>query len=223
MDAAKKFIKTTTLGGVIVVLPLAILFIVFSWLWQVITGAIAPITSIIIGDRPTMLVNLLVNVIAVMVILGGCFGIGLAVRTAFGRVIQSTLEDRILKWLPGYKLVKDAVFALLGGGKSPFSHVALVRLFDNDTLVTGFITDEHEDGSYSVFVPTAPNPTSGGVFHLRPEHVTILSQPPDDVMRSIISCGAGSGKLLTEYRQIRSGAQPESPVERPVTGCNQEP
>ena len=223
MDAAKKFIKTTTLGGVVVVLPLGILFIVFSWIWHMITGAVAPITSIILGDRPTMLVNLLVNVIAILVILGGCFGIGLGVRTAFGRFIQSTLEERVLKWLPGYRLVKDAVFALLGGGKSPFSHVALVRLFDNDTLVTGFITDEHEDGGYSVFIPTAPNPTSGGVFHLRPEHVTILSQPPDDVMRSIISCGAGSGKLLTEYRRIRSGAELQSPAEPPVAEEYKEP
>ena len=211
MGAFNTFIKTTTLGGVIVVLPLAILFMVFSWVWHVITGVIAPITDVISGDRASTLVHLIVNLLAVVIILAGCFVIGLGVRTAFGRFIQSTLETRILTWLPGYRLIKETVLALLGSGKSPFSTVALCRLFDNDTLVTGFITDEH-DGGYTVFVPTGPNPTSGGIFHLRPEQVTIVNQPPEDVMRSIISCGAGSTRLIAEYRRIHSGTQAEPPV-----------
>lgn len=208
MAAFKRFIKTTTLGGVIVVLPLGILLMVFSWIWRLITGAIAPVTDAISGDQAPAWHHLTVNGLAIVVILAGCFVIGLAVRTAFGRFVQSTLEERILKRLPGYQLSKETVLALLGGGRSPFSRVALCRLFDNDTLVTGFVTDDHEDGGYSVFVPTGPNPTSGGIFHPRAEQVTIVDQPPNDAMRTIISCGAGSAKLLAKYRRTQSGARP---------------
>ncbi|MEX2672443.1 MAG: DUF502 domain-containing protein [Phycisphaeraceae bacterium] len=215
MEPLKRFIKTTTLGGVIVVLPLGILLFVFSWLWGVITSIIAPLTNLVVGDEATSVPRLIVNVLAIAMISVGCFVIGLGVRTAFGRFIQFTLEERILAAIPGYQLIKETVLALFGRGKAPFSSVALCRIFDNDTLVTGFVTDEHEDGGYSVFVPTGPNPTSGGIFHLRPEQVTIVNQPADDVMRSIISCGAGSSKLLAEYRRIQTGDQPEPPAQVP--------
>ena len=65
--------------------------------------------------------------------------------------------------------------------------------------MTGFITDEHPDGSYTVFVPTAPNPTTGFVFHLKAGRVHPVSVGVDEAFRSIIACGAGSGRILQEY------------------------
>ena len=87
----------------------------------------------------------------------------------------------------------------MGQKESPFSSVALARIFGNDTIATCFITDRHSDGSYTVFVPTGPNPTSGNIFHLKNEYVHPVSVPVEDVMRSIISCGRGSGKLIDAY------------------------
>jgi uncharacterized membrane protein len=46
-------------------------------------------------------------------------------------------------------------------------------------------------------VPTGPNPTSGQIFHLPGEHVVLVDVGIDDAMRSIISCGAGSGEIMT--------------------------
>jgi uncharacterized membrane protein len=63
------------------------------------------------------------------------------------------------------------------------------------------VTDEHEDGSFTVFVPTGPNPTSGQIFHLNQKYVHPLDVGVEDAMRSIISCGAGSTDLLSAYRK----------------------
>jgi uncharacterized membrane protein len=65
--------------------------------------------------------------------------------------------------------------------------------------VTCFITDSHDDGSFTVFVPTGPNPTSGLIYHLGGEFVHPVNVPVQEAMRSVISCGAGSGKLLNQY------------------------
>ena len=45
-----------------------------------------------------------------------------------------------------YNLVKETVQQFLGAKKSPFSKVATVRLFGNETEMTAFVTDEHPDG-----------------------------------------------------------------------------
>jgi uncharacterized membrane protein len=100
--------------------------------------------------------------------------------------------------------VKDIVLAFLGGKKSPFSTVALVQLFDSDTLTTAFVVDEHANGSFTVFVPTGPNPTSGLIYHVKGEHVHKLDVAVEDAMRATISCGAGSSKLIEAYERVKS-------------------
>ena len=79
--------------------------------------------------------------------------------------------------------------------------MALVRIFCNDTLVTAFVTERHDNGWYSVFVPTGPNPTSGNIYHLQPQYVHLIDQSVEVVMRSIISCGAGSAPIVKEYEK----------------------
>ena len=53
-------------------------------------------------------------------------------------------------------MVKETVNQLFNRKVSPFSSVALIQIFQNETLVTGFVTDEHEDDMSTVFVPTGP-------------------------------------------------------------------
>ena len=48
-------------------------------------------------------------------------------------------------------------------------------------------------------MPTGPNPTSGLIFHLRGEYVHPVDIPVQDAMRSIISCGAGTSRLMQRY------------------------
>jgi len=191
------FIKTTLLGGTVVILPAAILIIVFVWIYRFIIGTIHPFTNVLLAE--TNLPKFTADIIVIFIIVMTCFFIGIFVKTKFGEMFFHMLEQKILKIAPGYSLVKDIVSQLVGRKASPFSAVALVKLFDSDTLATGFIMDSHPDGSYSVFVPTAPNPTSGVIYHMKAESVHPVNVGVEDAMRSIISCGAGSKKLLTAY------------------------
>jgi uncharacterized membrane protein len=67
--------------------------------------------------------------------------------------------------------------------------------------MTAFITDEHEDGRTTVFVPTGPNPTSGNIYHLNSDQVFPIDIPVEDAIRTIIGVGNGSRKLLKIYRE----------------------
>jgi len=84
----------------------------------------------------------------------------------------------------------------MGSNKKLFKQVALVKLFGNDTMLTAFITDNHEDGSFTVFVPSGPAPTAGFIYHLKKEYVHPIDYPVEKAMKTIFSLGAGSKEMI---------------------------
>lgn len=203
LHRTKTFFRTTLLGGVIVILPAIILGLAFAWLFGKVGGAIKPLTDLVIETLtlPSRYEPSVATLIVLSVIVLGCFLVGLFVKTRIGKWIYDGLEHSLLSKAPGYKMVKETVNQFLGKKKSPFSSVALVQIFENDTKVTAFITDTHDDGTTTVFVPTGPNPTSGFIYHLDQKFVHPVDVSVEDAMRSVISCGAGSGALIKELKQ----------------------
>ncbi len=198
MNKLKHFIKTTILGGLVVILPTVILIMLVKWLFGLVQGITNPIAGKIFPDTVGQYWGM---VLALLVILGLCFLVGILVRTQLGKWLYGVLESSFMKRIPGYTLIKETVAQFLGAKKSPFSSVALVQLFDNATMVTSFVTDEHTDGSFTVFVPTGPNPTSGNIYHVRAEQVHLVQVSVEDTMRSILSCGAGSSVLIDKLKE----------------------
>ena len=123
------------------------------------SGAYIPLPSRY--DQP------IATLLVLIVILGLCFLVGLFIRTRLGLYLYSGLESSLLSKTPGYKMIKETVNQFFGKKVSPFSSVALIQIFQNETLVTGFVTDKHAGDMVSVFVPTGPNPTSGFIYHLQ--------------------------------------------------------
>jgi uncharacterized membrane protein len=199
MEKIKKFFMTTVLGGVLVILPVAILAATLGWIFNFTTDLIYPFTNALVSELGMR--KLLADIIVIVLIVVTCFFVGIFVRTKFGKITFNAIEVMLLNKAPGYNLVKETVSQFLGQKRSPFSKVALVQIFGNETLVTAFVTDEHVDGSFSVFVPTGPNPTSGNIFHLKAKWVHPIDVTVEDAMRSIISCGAGSAKLLEKHKE----------------------
>ncbi len=202
MGKLKRFLKTSLLGGVVVILPVAILAAVSTWIFRLVTGLIEPLTRFLIKD--SQLNEYVAEVLVIALIVVSCFFVGVLVRTRLGEFLYRVIETRILKLAPGYSMIKETVLQIFGNRKdSPFSSVAIAQVFGNDTRVTAFITDTHADGSYTLFVPTGPNPTSGLIYHLDGKYVHPVNIPVQDAMRSIISCGAGSAKLMQDFTTQR--------------------
>jgi uncharacterized membrane protein len=204
MTRIKEFFKSAVIGGLLVVLPVAIFIFILTWIFGMVRAGIAPVTTIVMANSP--LQGTVVDALVITLIIAVCFAIGVLVRTRLGKWIYATLEANVLLKAPGYSLIKETVMQFLGNKKSPFSSVALAQIYCNDTMVSSFITDEHEDGSYTVFVPTGPNPTSGNIYHLPAKYVHPVDVPVEDMMRSIISCGAGSSSLVKDKTGKASAA-----------------
>lgn len=199
MNRFKEFVKSTVLGGVLIILPLAIFFFALTWIFGLVRTAISPLTNIVMQKSP--LQGIVADILVVALLIAVCFSVGVIVRTKLGKWLYLLLESNVFLKVPGYSLIKETVSQFLGNKKSPFSSVALVQIFGNETLVSGFITDEHKDGTRTVFVPTGPNPTSGNIYHLPKDLVHPVDVSVEDTMRSIISCGAGSSTLISKRKE----------------------
>ena len=145
--------------------------------------------------------KIVADVIAIVIVLSLCFLFGILVKTKIGLTVQEYLDKRVSKMIPGYGMIKTTVTQLFSREKFLFSSAALIEVAGMDILMTAFIADEHEDGRYTVFVPTGPNPTTGVILHLKKELVHPIDTKVEDVFRSVISCGVGSTMLLDNFNR----------------------
>ncbi|WP_226702379.1 DUF502 domain-containing protein [Microbulbifer elongatus] len=200
MTRIKTFVTLTLLGGLAVVLPIAIFVMLFQWLFGQISEMVAPATQWM--QAHTQFKDNFARLVVIALILGLCFVIGLLVKTSVGRWAHKHLDHWLGKLAPGYNTIKDLVLQFIGGAGSEgvlSGPVARARIHGagNPLSVTAIVTSQHANGDYTVYVPTAPVPTSGFVYHLPPECVEILPHVTvEAAMKSIVACGSGSGPLL---------------------------
>lgn len=189
-------IRNNLLVGVAVLLPITIILMFLRWLYTTTTEWIRPLTEVVVARSG--LGPWLADFIVIALIVVVLFLVGLFVRTRIGGFLLAMIEQGLFKNIPGYKLVKETVGQFVATDRpSPFSKVALVRLFGDEVSTTAFITAEHEHGFYTVFVPTGPNPTSGLMFHVPADRVQILEGiSVETAMRTVIGCGVGAQPIL---------------------------
>lgn len=175
---------------------------IISFLFRFINGFIRPLADIIASY--TQYSELIVDFLALAAAILFCFIVGLIIRTRFGKNIFTNLESRWLNKLPLYSTIKETVQQFTGAKTMPFSEVVLVRPFSSETAMTGFITEDHGGGNYTVFVPTGPNPTNGFIFHVKEYQIEHLETGTEAAMKSIIGVGVGSNKILYADRKVKN-------------------
>lgn len=189
-----RFISTTIIGGLVVVLPLALLVVLIRFLVQFFGQLVNPIISLL--GLETYIPHWAALFITFLIILLAFFFIGLIIRTRFGSRLFAIIETNWLKKLPFYNTLRETVQSFFGTKNTPFKQVVLVDVYGTNTLMTGFITAELGNDLYTVFAPTGPNPTNGFIFHVTKEQLTFLDVKPEDAMRTIIGVGVGSDILF---------------------------
>lgn len=223
-----KFFKTTIVGGTVVLLPLILFYVLFSFLFYTISGIAKPLLGL--SDvHEAFKYPLLVDIFAFIFLVVLCFLVGLFVSTRTGQLWVNRIERNVLFKLPYYGTLREAVHQLLGNSNMNLFKVVLVDLYGTDTLVTAFLTDESAGEYVTVFVPTGPNPTSGFIYHVKRNQIRLLDTKGEEAFRSIISVGTGSAPILNKYfynEDLVPGSVPnktEETVETPGSTTIEEP
>ena len=154
-----KLIRTTLIGGIIFLIPVAILVAVIGQGLK-IAGAIAkPVAAVLPVD---MIGGVAVaHVLAIVLLLLICFLAGLLARLALARKAVGALEANVLSRLPAYALLKTKTQSMLSPDDIEGMSVVVVR-FD-DLWQIGFEIERIEGGKVALFLPGSPDPWSGSV------------------------------------------------------------
>jgi uncharacterized membrane protein len=192
MKQVIEFIKTTMLGGALIIVPAAAIVFLLAKVARGLKGALEPVAAEL---PPGIQVPYTIEIIAVVVI---CFLAGLLIRTRpgrwFGRIIERHVFDRV----PGYALAKGLTGASVGGSAAPEMIPALVEM--EEGLVPALIIERHDDGYVTVFVPSPPVPTVGQAYIFASSKV----HPVDVTLPKFIACitkwGIGSQELRLAMR-----------------------
>lgn len=131
--------------------------------------------------------------------------VGVLTRVYLGKQLLRA-GDWLLSQVPVgnavYKGLKQLLQTLFGQESAKYSRVVLVEFPSKGQYAIGFVTgDSHEmpasmagDHFIRVYVPTAPNPTSGYLLMVREQDVIATTLTVDDASKLIISGGLVSGK-----------------------------
>ena len=207
MKSLGNFFSNIFIGGLIVLLPVIIIFNIAKWLFNIFQQNAKPLTSYLSStysiDEPQAL---LFSLIVVFIIFSF---IGMVVRTRFGGSLFHFFERKTFYQIPGYSMIKDITSQITGKQKGLFRKVALIKVGNTGVAATGFIIDYLNDQYSTVFIPCGPNPTTGFILHLENQNITELDISVETAMKSVISCGAGSSHFINA-EAIKSALQTAS-------------
>jgi len=71
MDKLKSFVQTSLLGGIIVILPVALLIVIFGWIFRFVTNFIQPLTDILVAKSDFR--ETIAAFLVLVIIVAACF------------------------------------------------------------------------------------------------------------------------------------------------------
>lgn len=190
--------KRDAASGLVVLLPILVTVWVVSYLYRSIANV--PFLQSVI--EPTLfggnaaLAELARVVLTLLVFSALVFSIGYLMRTALGAILEEAIDD-FMNQVPGLRVVynasKMAVETTLSGASELQTPVKLEIW--NGMRLTAFKTGKRtDDGREVVFMPTAPNITTGFVMEVEPADLTETDESVEDALTRILSAGFGESR-----------------------------
>lgn len=185
-------IRNTFLAGLIVFIPLVATVYVLWFGFDFLDSLLRPVLKRVLGVYLPGF-----GLIATLLLI---FALGALARLTLGKRIVAALEQAIMR-IPlvktVYATVKHASEAVIDTKASGFKGVVLVEYPRRGCYVIGFTTganieevqEKIKEKVINVFIPTAPNPTSGMVIIVPEDEVIPLKMSVEEGLKLIVSGG----------------------------------
>ncbi len=213
IDSAPRPVEASSVGrylliGILTVAPLAVTWIIVEFLFAQLSRLGKPwvvtIARGIAQDHPgaaqLLLDETFQSLVAVAAVLLGLWLLGWVASRVIGRRMIGIFE-RVIALIPFVDKVYHATQRFLtvaggtqGGGER---RVVLIEFPSRDMKVIGFVTkvmaDAHSGAKLAaVYVPTAPNPTSGYVEIVPYENLVFVDLTFDEAMAFVVTGGSSA-------------------------------
>jgi len=143
--------------------------------------------------------TIVLNLLALLVILGFCFLAGLAAQGVTAKKIVGKLDATLLAALPGYAFVKGFADNMRRSDEMSESFLPVAVHFD-DYSQLAFEIEREPNGKVALYLPSAPNPWSGTVVYVTDDRVNRLSMSLNEALKNIRMLGKGSSAIIERQR-----------------------
>ena len=216
------------LTGLIVVGPVAITIYVVWWFINLVDGWVKPL----IPKAYLPETYLPFNVPGVGLIVGifGLMVIGALTANLFGRTIVAYGEmmlDRMPVVRGVYRLLKQIFTTIFSKSGSSFKRVGIIEFPRKGLYALVFVSGDppaevkdklgNGEALMTVFMPNAPNPTTGFVIFMPAKDVTVLDMSIEDGAKMVVSAGLVAPQQDTlKHLAEQTRAKKPLPEEEPV-------
>ncbi|QDU56559.1 DUF502 domain-containing protein [Aeoliella mucimassa] len=154
------FLKTTAIGGLLFLLPLAVIGALLGYVYNAVLVVYTPLREYL--PVSSTLGVLLLFLIAIAIVLFLCFVCGLAARRAIARQFTQTIEKQLVTVYPKYAIYKDILTGNISDGTiGPSLQPVTVRL--DDMIRIGYEAGRTSQDLVIVYLPGSPDPWIGSV------------------------------------------------------------
>jgi len=197
-----EFLKTSLIGGLFVLLPLLVLYMLLAELLQLVVELATPIADLFPQgtfdkiNAPVLL--------ALILIVGVSFVLGLALRSITLRRFGLWIERSMIGRLPMYNAVKSLSRGLMGAKEEGVFRPAVLNSPDGSREIV-YMIEDHGDGQVTILIPWAPASFAGPVKIMDSDRIEVLDASLGDTSRVLSQWGVGVRDLLGKDR---TGADP---------------
>lgn len=192
--------RNAFLSGALMLAPLIVTIWAFKTIIDLVGGTFRPLYE---HSLPESLqrIPLLWDFLATLAVVLLVTALGYLSSYVFGKYFLS-IGERAIQSIPGigavYVSVKQIVATFGTQNRNLFNKVVLVEFPRKGIWTLGFLTNKQQGEpqtiagteTWTVFVPTTPNPTSGFLLMLPRDEIVELEMSVGDGMKMIISGGA---------------------------------
>lgn len=198
MKRFAEFLKTTALGGLLVVVPLSIFYLLFNELLDAVIALAMPIADLF----PEEIFNRVETpaLVAALLILAASFVFGLALRSEHLTRLGHWIESTVLEKVPLYGPVKRISRGMAGAKEDKTFKVALLKSGDGSVELV-YLIEDPVDGFATVLVPMAPTGFNGPVKLVPETLLTPIDASLGDASQVLAHWGVGMKRLAARSQQ----------------------
>lgn len=193
----KKFyrkVRDTFVAGLIFLLPILVLFVLLTKVFQFLTGFTTKIAALF-GLKSFIGISggTIISAISIVIL---CIICGYLVRVSFFKSVSGWVDKKMATHVPGYSVYRGMALAKLEEKEEalPYESAAWVEI--DNMQQPAFLMEKMPDGRLIMFLPAAGNVKEGVVFLLAADKVQLCTNTDMKQFRlAITNLGIGFSKL----------------------------
>lgn len=194
-----EFIRTTTVGGLLFLLPLAIVFFVLEKVVDLLAGVAQPVVAWLGLDTVVGIPgSIIATIIAILI---AAFLVGLLARRRLGQALLHWLEQGVSNTLPQFGMYQSIARSL--DNENP-ERIPVVLVPTDAGWNLGLLLEPPHGEWHAVFLPGSPSFSSGAVAYAHKDQVHHIDLTVSQLWMTMRRRGAQSALVYAKLAELKA-------------------